>query len=82
VTELGRGVDPLELHLLESLAGSLGEERLAQGQDPLLDTRDRALDHDVVVVDLAVADETTQPAKSVCQQNLPFSTQARGKHTG
>ena len=59
VAELGRGIDPLELDLFEGLARSVGEEGLAESHDPLLDTRNRALDHDVVVVDLAVANEAT-----------------------
>ena len=60
VTELGRGVDPFQLDLLESLPRSVREQRLPQGDDSLLDTRDRALDHDEVVVDLAIPDEATQ----------------------
>lgn len=64
VTELGRRVDPFELHLLESLARRVDEHRLAKGHDPLLDTGDGALDHDEIVVDLAVTDEATQAANS------------------
>jgi len=64
VTELGRRVDPFELHLLESLARRVDEHRLAEGHNPLLDTGDGALDHDKVVVDLAIADEATQAAHS------------------
>ena len=59
VTELGRGIDPLELDLLEGLAGSVGEEGLAEGEDTLLDTGAGALDDDKVVVDLTVAGEAT-----------------------
>lgn len=60
VSELGRGVDPLEADLLESLSGGVGEHGLAQSHDTLLGTGNRALDHDEVVVDLTVADEATQ----------------------
>jgi hypothetical protein len=31
VTELGRGVDELEVDLLESATGRVGDERLAEG---------------------------------------------------
>lgn len=38
----------------------MGEHRLAQSHDALLGTRDRALDHDEVVLNLTIADETTE----------------------
>jgi hypothetical protein len=60
VTKLGRGVDPLEVDLLKSPAGGVREHGLAQRHDTLLNTRDRALDHDEVVVDLTIADETAE----------------------
>jgi hypothetical protein len=59
VTELGRGVDPFELDLLQRPPASVGEHGLAQGHDALLDTRASTLDENVVVLDLTVADETT-----------------------
>lgn len=60
VSKLGRGVDPFELDLLESLPGGVGEHGLAESHDTLLGTGDGALDHDEVVVDLTVADEATE----------------------
>lgn len=60
VSELGRGVDPLEVDLLEGLSRGVSPHGLAQGCDALLGTGDGALDHDEVVLDLAVADEATQ----------------------
>src|SRR5690606_20820124 len=60
VSKLGRGIDPLEVDLLQSLPRGVGEHGLAQSHDTLLDTRDRALEHDEVVVDLAIADEATE----------------------
>lgn len=60
VTELGRGIDPLELDLLEGLAGSVGEEGLADRHDTLLGTWNRALDNDKVVADLTIAGEATK----------------------
>ena len=65
MSELGRGVDPLELNLLEGLARGVDEHGLAEGHDPLLDTRDGALDHNEVVLDLTITDETTH-AIEIC----------------
>lgn len=59
VTELGRGVDPLELDLLEGAAGGVDEHGLAESHDTLLDTRDGTLEENEVVLDLTVADEAT-----------------------
>jgi hypothetical protein len=64
VTELGGGVDPLELDLLERLAGSVGEERFPQGHHTLLDTRNRALNDDEVVLDLTIPGEATHRSLS------------------
>jgi hypothetical protein len=66
VTELGGGVDPLEANLLEGLARGVSEHGFAEGHDTLLGTRDGALDHDEVVVDLTVADETTKTEEKKC----------------
>lgn len=63
VTELGGGVDPLELDLLESPPGGVGEHGLAESHDPLLDTGAGTLDHDEVVLDLTVADEATHTSQ-------------------
>jgi hypothetical protein len=63
VTELGRGVDPLEVDLLVGLAADLWVEGLAQSHDTLLNTRDGALDDNEVVLDLTVADEATKTVK-------------------
>ena len=60
VTELGRGINPFELDLLEGLAGGVDEHGLAESHDSLLDTGNGALDHDEVVVDNTVTDETTE----------------------
>ena len=59
MTELGRGVDPLELDLLQRPPAGVGEHGLAQSHDALLDTRAGTLEEDEVVLDLTVADETT-----------------------
>merc|ERR1719231_2227174 len=57
VPELGRRVDELEVDLLERKAAALRQERLAQRDQALAHTDNRALEHDVVLVDLAVVRE-------------------------
>ena len=64
VTELGGGIDPLELDLLESPPGGVGEHGLEESHDPLLDTGAGTLDHDEVVLDLTVTDEATHAISS------------------
>jgi len=63
VTELGGGIDPLELDLLGSAAVGLGVQSLAQGHDALLDTGNGALEQEEIVLDLTVVDEATQTRK-------------------
>lgn len=60
VTVGGRGRDPLERNVLESLPGGVDLERLSEGEDTLLDTGARALDHDEVLVDNTVVREATE----------------------
>lgn len=60
VSELGRGIDPLEGDLLVGTARGVDEHGLAESDNTLLGAGDGALDHDEVVVDLAVADEATE----------------------
>jgi hypothetical protein len=60
VTELGRGVDPFELNLLERPPAGVNEHRLAESDNPLLDTGNTTLDQKEVVLDLTVADEATK----------------------
>lgn len=59
VSELGRGVDPLEFDLFQRPPACVCEHGLAQGHDALLDTRAVTLDENKVVLDLTVADEAT-----------------------
>merc|ERR1719209_2660360 len=59
VAELGAGVDELEIDLLKSPLLSVGEERLPQGESPLLGSNAAALDHDEVLLDLSVVREAT-----------------------
>ena len=57
VSELGTRVDELEVDGLHGLAAGRDVKTLAQDERALLDTDAAALDHDPVLVDLAVADE-------------------------
>ena len=57
--ELRRRVDELELDLLEVTAGGVDHERLAEGDHALLGAGDRALEHQVVVLDDTVVGEAT-----------------------
>lgn len=63
VAELGRGINPLEIDLLERLAADLRVHRLSESDEPLLDTGNGALDQEEVVLDLTVPDETAHAAK-------------------
>lgn len=58
--ELGRRVDELERDRLEVLARLGHLERLADGDDALLDAGDGALEHEEVVVDVAVAHKAAE----------------------
>ena len=60
VTELGGGIDELELDLLEGLAAGVGEETLAKGDDALLGADNAALHHEEVFVDLTVVGESAE----------------------
>ena len=57
--ELRRGVDELELYFLEIPARSVDHERLADGDDTLLGSGDRALEDEEVVLDNTVMGEAT-----------------------
>jgi hypothetical protein len=58
----------------------VGEQGLAQGNNPLLDTGDRALDHDEVVVDLTVADEATEAVLLAFPFELEVSKISKGTY--
>ena len=60
VTELARGVDELERNLLEIPAAGVDHEGLAEGDDALLGSGDRALEDNEVVLDDTVVGEATE----------------------
>jgi len=59
MTELGGSVDPFQVDLLESSSLGVGDERFAEGQDPLLGADTAALEHHKVVLDFSVVREAT-----------------------
>ena len=59
MAHLGGGIDELEGDLLEEHAGGLGSHGAAEGDDTTAGTSDRALEHDEVIADLTIANETT-----------------------
>lgn len=59
MTELGGGIDPFEFDLLQSSPVCLGPESFAESEHTLLDTGDGALEHDEVVLDFSVSDESS-----------------------
>lgn len=65
MAELGRGVDPFEVDLLEGTARGVGEHGLAESHDTLLDTGDGTLEHDKVVVDRAITNEATHAEREL-----------------
>lgn len=60
VTELRRSVNPFEVDFLERPPTGVDKHRFAEGDDSLLDTRDGALQHHEVILDLAVSHEATK----------------------
>ena len=58
-TKLRRGIDELQLDLLEIPAGSVDHERLPEGDDTLLGTGNRALEEEEIVLDDTIVREAT-----------------------
>ena len=58
MSHLGRCVDELEVNLLESGSGNLGQERLSERDDALLGSHNATLEHDEVFMDLTVVGES------------------------
>ena len=59
MTELGGGINELNLDLFESGTRCLREERLAQSDDALLGTRAASLDHHVILLHLTIVRESS-----------------------
>ena len=65
MTKLTRRVYPFQVHLLERLPARVREHGFSKRHDAFLDTRHRTLEDYEVVVDFAVADETTHAVLDV-----------------
>ena len=63
--KLRRGIDELELDLLEIPTGGVDHERLAEGNNTLLGSGNRALQDDEVVLDNTIVRETTHGCDSL-----------------
>ena len=59
MSELGRGVDPFEIGLLQCFPLHVGDQGFSQGQDALLWSDAAAVEHDEVVLHFAVVGEST-----------------------
>jgi len=57
--EFRRGIDPFEIDLLQSLSAGVVDESFSEGENSLLDTWARTLEHNEVVRDRTISDETT-----------------------
>ena len=57
--KLGRGIDELELDILQGQPRSLLQKGLAEGHHPLLRTHTAALDHQVVALHYTIVGEAT-----------------------
>jgi hypothetical protein len=60
VSELGRGVDPFEVDLLERSSAGVDEHGFSDSHDTLLDTWNAALEQQEVVLDLTIAYEAAE----------------------
>lgn len=58
VSELGRGIDPFKVDLLERSSAGVDEHGFADGHDTLLNTWNATLEQQEVVLDLTIAYET------------------------
>ena len=59
MSELGGGIDELEVDLFQVLARGVLHHRLTKDQRSLLDTNDGTLEHEPVLVDFSVVDESS-----------------------
>lgn len=68
VAELGGGVDELGRHLLQLPPLGRAKESLPDGDDALFGAHDSALDHEVVLVDLAIMWEATHRSDALLRE--------------
>jgi hypothetical protein len=60
MTKLASSINPFKTNSLSSSSRRLFQQCLPQSHDTLLDTRTTSLDHDVIVGDVSVTDESTK----------------------
>lgn len=65
MTELARGVDELQGNVLSGSSVGLWQQTLSKGQDSLLNSRTRSLDHNEVVLDSTVTNEAAHRSNSL-----------------
>jgi hypothetical protein len=68
VSELGGGIDELEVDLFQVLSGSVLHHGLTKDQRSLLDTDDGTLEHEPVLVDFTIVDESSHRGDSLLGQ--------------
>ena len=68
VTELGGGIDELDIDILQVLARSVLHHGLTKDQRSLLDTDNGTLEHEPILVDFTVVDESTHGCDSLFGQ--------------
>jgi len=68
VTKLGAGIDELEVDGLEMLPGRMLHDRLTKDQRTLLDTDNGTLDHDPILADHTIVDESTHGGDALFSQ--------------
>jgi len=68
VSELGRGVDPFQVGLLQCFPLHVGDQGFSQGQDALLWSDAAAVEHDEVVLHFAVVGESTHWVDALISQ--------------
>lgn len=68
MSHLGRGVNELEVDLLQRRPAGVDEQGLAQSEDALLAANAAALQHQEVVVDLTIMGETTHGGDGLVRQ--------------
>lgn len=59
MSDLGGGIDELELNLLEGGTRDLGTEGLSEDNDPLSGSQDSSLEHNEVFVDITVVGKSS-----------------------
>ena len=68
VSELGAGIDELQLDVFQSQSLGVDQQGLPESQDPLLGSNATSLDHDEVLFDLSVVGDATHGVDGLISQ--------------